>query len=188
MRIISGNFKKKKLILPDPKVTRPLRDYIKESLFNLLAHSKLLNFKISQSTILDIFSGSGSFGIECLSRGSSKVFFIEKEKKIIEILKKNLQNDILDDNYKIFNQDFTNINLKNSVKDKIDLVFIDPPFKFNFFKEIFIKLKDLSEQIAQSIIIVHYENKNNFVFDKYLNIIIKKNYGRSVIIFAKIKN
>lgn len=116
MRIISGNFKKKKLILPDPKVTRPLRDYIKESLFNLLAHSKLLNFKISQSTILDIFSGSGSFGIECLSRGSSKVFFIEKEKKIIEILKKNLQNDILDDNYKIFNQDFTNMNLKKQCK------------------------------------------------------------------------
>ena len=88
MRIISGKFKKKKLILPDPKITRPLRDYVKESLFNLLVHSSLLQFQFEKSSILDIFSGSGSFGIECLSRGASHVTFIENNKKSFEILKK----------------------------------------------------------------------------------------------------
>jgi len=56
MRIISGKFKKQKLILPDPKITRPLRDYVKESLFNLLAHSPLLQFQFEKSSILDVFS------------------------------------------------------------------------------------------------------------------------------------
>ena len=83
MRIISGKFKKQKLILPDPKITRPLRDYVKESLFNLLAHSPLLQFQFEKSSILDVFSGSGSFGIECLSRGASHVTFIENDKKSV---------------------------------------------------------------------------------------------------------
>ena len=80
MRIISGKFKKNKLVLPDPKITRPLRDYVKESLFNLLSHSPLLNFKFNKSIILDIFSGSGSFGIECISRGASHATFVENNK------------------------------------------------------------------------------------------------------------
>jgi 16S rRNA (guanine966-N2)-methyltransferase len=92
MRIISGSYKGKKLFLPDPTITRPLRDYVKESLFNLLTHSKLTNFNLVNSNILDVFSGSGSFGIECLSRGAEKVIFIEKEKKTFAILNKNIQN------------------------------------------------------------------------------------------------
>ena len=55
MRVISGKFKKKKILLPDPKITRPLRDYVKESLFNLLTHTKLLNFEFEKSIVLDIF-------------------------------------------------------------------------------------------------------------------------------------
>ena len=92
MRVISGKFKKKKLLLPDPKITRPLRDYVKESLFNLLTHTKSLNFEFDKSIVLDIFSGSGSFGIECLSRGSERAIFIEKNKDTLSILKKNINN------------------------------------------------------------------------------------------------
>ena len=75
MRIISGKHKGKKLFLPKDKNTRPLRDLVKESIFNLLDHSEKIKKKIENSSILDLFSGSGSFGIECLSRGSKIVFF-----------------------------------------------------------------------------------------------------------------
>ena len=94
MRVISGKFKKKKLLLPDPKITRPLRDYVKESLFNLLTHTKSLNFKFDKSVVLDVFSGSGSFGIECLSRGSEKVVFIEKNQDSLATLNKNTLNQL----------------------------------------------------------------------------------------------
>ena len=69
MRIIGGNFRGKKLFLPKDKNTRPLKDIVKESIFNLMQHSKKINLNIENSSVLDLFSGSGSFGIECISRG-----------------------------------------------------------------------------------------------------------------------
>ena len=77
MRIISGKFKNKTILLPTDKNTRPLRDMVKESIFNILKHSNLFQNEISNSSILDLYSGSGSFGLECLSRGASKVIFCE---------------------------------------------------------------------------------------------------------------
>ena len=77
MRIISGNFKGKKLLISKDKHTRPLKDNVKESIFNILEHSKLINYKISNSNILDLFSGFGSFGLECISRGSKHVTFLK---------------------------------------------------------------------------------------------------------------
>ena len=75
MRIISGKFKGKKLFLPNDKNTRPLKDLVKESIFNLIQHSNKININLIDSDILDLFSGSGSFGLECLSRGAQKVIF-----------------------------------------------------------------------------------------------------------------
>ena len=70
MRIIGGNFKGKKLFLPDDKNTRPLKDLVKESIFNIIRHSNKININIENSFILDLFSGTGSFGLECISRGA----------------------------------------------------------------------------------------------------------------------
>ena len=82
MRIISGSFKGKKILLPKDKLTRPLKDLTKESIFNILKHSKLLNVELESSNILDLFSGVGSFGLECLSRGAKNVTFLESYKCI----------------------------------------------------------------------------------------------------------
>ena len=73
MRIISGNFKGKKILLPKDKLTRPLKDLTKESIFNIITHSNKFNTALEKSNILDLFSGVGSFGLECLSRGSKSV-------------------------------------------------------------------------------------------------------------------
>ena len=75
MRIISGFNKGKKLIMPSNKKTRPLKDMAKESIFNILTHAKFINFHLKDSNVLDLFSGIGSFGLECISRGSKFVFF-----------------------------------------------------------------------------------------------------------------
>ena len=75
MRIIAGNFKGKKILEPRDKSTRPLKDLAKESLFNIIHHSNKLTVTIKGSYILDLFSGVGSFGLECLSRGASFVTF-----------------------------------------------------------------------------------------------------------------
>ena len=92
MRIISGELKGANIFLPKNKNTRPLKDMVRESIFNLLIHSNKISFDINKSKVLDLFSGTGSFGLECLSRKAEKVFFIEKEKDAIRILKKNIKN------------------------------------------------------------------------------------------------
>ena len=88
MRIISGSFKGKKILLPKDKLTRPLKDLTKESIFNILKHSKLLNVELENSNILDLFSGVGSFGLECLSRGAKNVTFLESYTRSIKYFKK----------------------------------------------------------------------------------------------------
>ena len=77
MRIISGKFKSRKLFIPIDKKTRPLKDMTKETIFNTLIHSKKYLFQFEKSKILDLYSGTGSFGLECLSRNANKVIFIE---------------------------------------------------------------------------------------------------------------
>ena len=77
MRIISGKLKGKKILEPNDRLTRPLRDLTKESIFNIIQHSNKFDIKIENSNVLDLFSGVGSFGLECLSRGSSSVIFVE---------------------------------------------------------------------------------------------------------------
>ena len=66
MRIISGSFKGKKILTPNDDKTRPLKDLTKESIFNIINHSNKFKINFSNSSILDLFSGVGSFGIECL--------------------------------------------------------------------------------------------------------------------------
>ena len=92
MRIIGGIYKNKKISLPTDKFTRPLKDMVRESIFNIIEHSNLIKKKILNSKVLDLYSGSGSFGIECLSRGASKVYFCENYSPAFKVLRKNLLN------------------------------------------------------------------------------------------------
>ena len=92
MRVIGGNLKRKKLFFEKLKNTRPLRDLVKENLFNILLHSAKLKINIDNANILDLYSGTGSFGIECLSRGAKNVYFVENDLSALICLKKNLIN------------------------------------------------------------------------------------------------
>ena len=137
MRIISGKFKGKRLYLPNDKHTRPLKDIVKESIFNLIKHSKKINTQVEDSLVLDLFSGTGSFGIECISRGAKKVFFFENYPEALKILKKNL--NLLKDmnNYEIYEKNFFNFFLSNkNFNLKFDIIFIDPPYRETKINEI----------------------------------------------------
>ena len=74
--------------MPPNKNTRPLKDIVKESIFNLLVHSNQISFEIEKSNILDLYSGIGSFGLECISRKAKSVSFVESQKEVAKILEK----------------------------------------------------------------------------------------------------
>jgi len=90
MRIISGTLKGKIIKFVKNSNTRPLKDSVKENIFNILMHSNLLNVNIEQANVLDLYSGIGSFGLECISRGAKKVTFVEQNTIAVNILKENL--------------------------------------------------------------------------------------------------
>ena len=103
----------------------------------MIEHSNKFNVKISNANILDLFSGSGSFGLECVSRGANKVTFVENYKSILNILKRNIDSISADGNYEIIEKDcFTVFESEIFFKVKFDIIFIDPPYKekkINFF-------------------------------------------------------
>ena len=89
MRVISGNSKGKRILEPKDLSTRTLKDLTKESIFNILTHTNKFNTTLQNSIVLDLFSGVGSFGLECLSRGSLNVTFVENYNSVLQILKKS---------------------------------------------------------------------------------------------------
>ena len=183
MRIISGYLKGRKITQPNSNITRPLKDLTKESIFNIIIHSNKFNLELSNARVLDLFSGTGSFGIECLSRGFKEVVFIENYLGILPILKKNLSNLKSIINYKIIDKDIYEENIFFNLNKKFDIIFLDPPYKYKDLEDLFNKIKDSNILNSEGIIIIHRHKNEKDNFLSKFNIIEEKNYGISKIIF-----
>ena len=166
MRIIAGKFKGIKLHAPSDKKIRPLKDMVRESILNFLTHSNKIVFQLKKSNVLDLYSGTGSFGLECISRGANKVVFIEKEKEAIKILEKNIKKLEVKNETKIFFGNVFNI-IKNydenlfdcTSNSKFDLIFCDPPFKDKNIDDL-IKLIIVKDLLKKNGIIILHRHKN----------------------------
>jgi len=183
MRIISGSFKGKKILEPKDSKTRPLKDLTKESIFNIIEHSNKFKIDLNKSNILDLFSGVGSFGIECLSRGVKKVIFVENYNKVLPLLKNNLANLKSNINFEIIEKDIINSNIFSEFNEKFDLVFLDPPFKEDKINNILIKICEEKILNKNSIIIIHRHKSKIDNLSANFKIIEEKIYGISKILF-----
>ena len=186
MRIIGGKLKGKKILAPTNKSTRPLKDIVRESIFNIIEHSNNEFVNLNNAKVLDLFSGTGSFGIECLSRGAEKVVFFENYANSIKILKKNLDLLKLNKYSKIIEKDTYNISQFQLNLLKFDLIFLDPPFKDNKINQLIEIIKKIKITSKKSLIIIHRNKKIVENISKDLIISKEKNYGLSKIIFGKI--
>ena len=184
MRVIGGRFKGKKLLEPQDKETRPLKDLTKESIFNIINHSNKFSIDIKKANVLDLFSGVGSFGIECLSHGASYVTFVEKYEGVLPILKKNLNNLKSEINYEVVESDILNNFEFKSLKLKYDIVFLDPPYKEKALENILNKIIENRILKESGIIIIHRHKKEIDEFPKNFQLIDEKKYGISKIIFG----
>ena len=184
MRIISGIAKGKKIILPVNKKTRPLKDMVRESIFNILKHSDLLKLELEKCNILDLFSGVGSFGLEAISRGAKKVVFFENYKPAVNLLSKNIDILSFKNKTEICNKNIYAVNCFKDLKNKFNIVFLDPPFKE---KNINLILENLSKSKlfnSETLIIIHRHKKTLDSLDKTLKIKKEKIYGSSKILFG----
>ena len=184
MRIISGKLKGKSLFLPKNKNTRPLRDLVKESIFNLIEHSKHIKCNIKDANILDLFSGSGSFGFECISRGAAKVLFIENFSGTLEILKKNIDHLSLVNKCKIIEKNCFDFFKKENHFEKYDIVFIDPPYKEKKINNLVKTIKEIKILRENGVIIIHRHKKDDVEIENELKILDTRKYGISKIIIG----
>lgn len=183
MRVISGISKGHKLKSPKGEDTRPTEDRIKESLFNILGN---LN---SDDLVLDLFAGSGSIGIEFLSRGVEKTYFIDVSYDSIKAIKENLSHTKLLDRALIYKKD--SLSAISFLKDngmKFDYIYIDPPFRDHaLLASVLNSLKDYNILRNDGLIIIEHEKK--LELDKYIEGFKKvdlRNYGNKSITFLKL--
>ena len=180
MRIISGAAKGTRLYTLEGETTRPTLDRVKESLFNIIQN------KIQDSIFLDLFSGSGAIGLEAVSRGAKKSILCDRSKDAIKIIKNNTQKTHLENKVEIFNKDFKE--LLKSDRKKIDIVYIDPPYKTDY---IFESLKIITENNnlnEDGLIILETDELDRILkqIDKLkIEIIDQRKYGRVYLIFLK---
>ena len=189
MRIISGYLRGKRILLPKDKLTRPLKDMVKESIFNIIEHSNDYKINIKNSVILDLFSGSGSFGLECISRGSKFVFFLENYPPVLEILKVNISNLKYENRSKVIDIDAFKIT-NNIFKDdqKFQIIFCDPPYKEKKIELLIKNIIEMNILEKNGIIIIHRKKGDSDTYPKKFKIIDTKNYGLSTFVFGRKSN
>ena len=183
MRIISGSFKGKKILEPKDIKTRPLKDLTKESIFNIIIHSKKFKINLENSIILDLFSGVGSFGIECLSRNVKKVIFVENFNGVLPILKRNLQNLNLNKKFSILEYDIYEDNVFSKLQSKFDIIFLDPPYKDKNLDRLLIEINNQKILNEEGIVIIHRHKNEQDIIPKVFQIVDQKKYGISKITF-----
>ncbi len=183
MRVISGKLKGRSIKFIKNHITRPIKDSVKENIFNILKHSNEIKVQVENSSILDLYSGVGSFGIECISRGAKEVTFVEENKHSFRILSDNLKNLSILSQSNIINRKIDDFQ-KIKKRKEYDIFFFDPPFVDNQFFKHLVFFKEEKFYNDNHIVIVHREKKSKDNLNKYLKPVKTKVYGRSMIFFG----
>lgn len=181
IRIIGGKYRSRILFWPNDISIRPTKDKIKEAIFSSL-------FNINDFTVLDLFSGSGAFGLEALSRGAKKIYFNDFSLVANKCIKENIASLNVDslcvvDKFEAFQA----INYYQQKNSKFDLIFLDPPYEYKHYGELLEEIYKCDILNNNGNIIVEY--KFNFEFNKEMFEIIKeKKYGEIKVINLKIRS
>ena len=176
MKVISGTLKGRKIEGYNIDGTRPTMDRVKESLFGIIQNN------IKDSIVLDLFAGSGQLGIEAISNGAKKAYFIDNNKEVIKVLKNNISNLNIKDKSIIIHSDWKkSLNDFSNQKIKFDLIFIDPPYDYDVYEKILDKVSILNLLNKEGLIILEHHNLK--FKDTYNNLVLykEKRYGNKSV-------
>ncbi len=168
MRIVGGKYKRRLIEFPDSKEdqyeTRPTKDRIREAIFNALGPLS------DEELVLDLFAGSGSLGIEALSRGAQKALFVDARKEAYKTIQKNLLSLHIE-NALVFQQDYQKF-LKSWIakQERFSLVFLDPPYKMNIYYEVIDFLENNDLLTERACLVLESDHPLEFDDQKYQEI------------------
>lgn len=181
MKVISGTLKGRNIEGYNIDGTRPTMDRVKESLFAMIQNN------IKDSIALDLFAGSGQLGIEAISNGAKTCYFIDNNKEVIKVLNNNISNLNIESNSKVLLSDWKkSLNEFSNQNLKFDLIFVDPPYDYNVYEKILIKVSELNLLNDNGLIILEHSNLK--FKDTYNNLILykEKKYGNKSVNIYKI--
>ena len=148
---------------------------------------QIIQNKIQDSIFLDLFSGSGAIGLEAISRGAKKAILCDKSKEACMIIKKNIEKTHFLENIELYQTDFKDV-LTNKIHEKLDIIFLDPPYKTDFAIEA-IKLVLQKDLLKENAIIIVETDDSNRILEKLENLDCEvediRKYGRAYLIFLK---
>jgi len=177
VKVISGSLKGRNIIGYDIEGTRPTMDRVKESLFATIQN------KIKSASVLDLFSGSGNYGIEAYSNGASVIYLNDSNRKCIDVIKKNLINFGVLDKFNLLCMDYKKcLNYLKDNEIKFDLVFLDPPYTMDVCKDIILFLSENDLLNDKALIICEITNNNLDNCYHNAKLIKTKKYGEKYVL------
>ena len=182
MRVISGKLKGRNILGYNIFGTRPTMDRVKESVFSMIQNY------INDAVVLDLFSGSGNYGIECISNGAKFVYFNDFNKKCVNVIKDNLDKMNILKQSMITNYDYHKaLDYYKNNNIKFDIVFLDPPYKKHLINEIldFILKNDLLNN--KGLVVCEFTEKAEYLNDKFI-LFKEKKYGEKYVFIYKYDN
>lgn len=180
MRVIAGTARSLPLKTPEGMNTRPTTDRIKETLFNMLQSY------IPGCVFVDLFSGSGGIGIEAISRGARKAYFVENSREAIACIEQNLTFTKFQDYAIVLKQDVLAA-LHNIYEKEVDVIFMDPPYDNDYEKKILMLLRDAKYVTEDTLIVVEASLNTDFSYlSEYgYSILKEKRYKTNKHMFIK---
>jgi 16S rRNA (guanine966-N2)-methyltransferase len=192
MRIISGKHKGRRieLLKEAGKEVRPTSEFAREAVFNILNHGNFFDDKnnhvsnIVGKAVLDVFCGTGAFGLEALSRGAKNVTFIDQSRASLATARNNAEKM-----NEIGNVDFVQVDACKLGKARkiYDLIFIDPPYFKNFIPATLSSLCSGGWIAGGALLVAEHDAKEIVVFPELFEVIASRKYGRAMIEILKMK-
>lgn len=167
MRVIAGTARSLPLKTPDGADTRPTTDRIKETLFNMLQQD------IPGSVFVDLFSGSGGIGIEALSRGAKKAYFVENNGRALDCIRQNIAFTKLQDRAIVIKQDVCSA-LGGIAEEAVDIVFMDPPYNCGHERSVIAMLQNLCWVTENTLVIMEASLETDFSFLREFGFTLEK--------------
>ena len=180
MKVISGTLKGRIIKGYNIDGTRPTMDRVKESLF------ASINSYLKDSTVLDLFAGSGNLGIEAISNGAKKCYFVDNNKICTKVIEENITNFNIKDKCTILNMDYNkSLNYFKDNNIKFDLILVDPPYKYEIINDILLKIEKYNLLNNSGIIVLEYQSDTINIVSNNYDLLKHKKYGDKYISIYK---
>ena len=181
--IIGGKYKRTKIEVPS-KLVRPTSAIKREAIFSILESYAMQNSIdiYKNKSIIDIFAGSGLIGLEAISRGMKKSYFIESNESVFNILKNNCNKICKNNEYEIIFKKAT-VGLNRVFEIKPSVIFIDPPYRKENIDVILLKILKNNIKSKDTIIIIEAEHKEQLIIPRGFAVFKEKIYGKTKLLF-----